>query len=417
MRRRELLHDRRHLHRGRVHGDADGLHVTEPSGLHRCDPPSNLRQSRRLQRRSLRLHAGDGRLRVGRVCGRACQTDPCANVTCTTPPSVCYDAAGTCSQGSCNYPTNHAACNDGNDCTDSDTCNGGVCSGTPKLCNTPPADSCADASTATVHDHVGTCAGGACSYAPHYVSCSAGCIERRLQSVRLDDDDQQHHPDPDSVWGTSATSVWAGGLGGTAVYYNGTQWQVRPTPTGLQQRHPAVDERHQRQQHLCHQQPDKHRQHRRGHPPFRRHQLDLLRPSPGRWRTTCDLHCRVRRQRRLLLGLHHRLLPERDGVSLSGHQWHADAHHDGGRPGMYNATQCGIQVFSPTNIVATAATQVFQMDSVAKKATAIGGASFGQTAPCGATPRTTSSSTSERTSSSTPVARPGPTSPPASTAW
>ncbi len=44
---------------------------------------------------------------------------------------------------------------------------------------------------------------------------------------------------------------------------------------------------------------------------------------------------------------------------------------------MQNATQCGIQVFSPTNIVATGGIQVFQIDSVAKKATAIGGVSNG----------------------------------------
>jgi hypothetical protein len=46
-----------------------------------------------------------------------------------------------------------------------------------------------------------------------------------------------------------------------------------------------------------------------------------------------------------------------------------------GALGMYNATQCGIQVFSPTNVVVTGGLYVFQIDSVAKKATAIGGSS------------------------------------------
>jgi hypothetical protein len=170
----------------------------------------------------------------GGCSGGACQTDPCANVTCATPPSVCYDAAGTCSQGSCNYPTNHAACDDGNACTDGDACNGGVCSGTPKLCSTPPADGCADASTATVHDHIGSCAGGACSYAIHYVSCSAGCTAGACNpsgwTTMTSNTTQLLY----GVWGTSATSVWAVGAGGTALYYNGIQWQARPTPTEVQ---------------------------------------------------------------------------------------------------------------------------------------------------------------------------------------
>ena len=37
-----------------------------------------------------------------------------------------------------------------------------------------------------------------------------------------------------SVWGTSASSVWAVGNGGTALYYNGIQWQARPTPQQVQ---------------------------------------------------------------------------------------------------------------------------------------------------------------------------------------
>jgi hypothetical protein len=34
-----------------------------------------------------------------------------------------------------------------------------------------------------------------------------------------------------TVWASSATSAWAGGLNGTLVYYNGAQWQVRASGT------------------------------------------------------------------------------------------------------------------------------------------------------------------------------------------
>jgi hypothetical protein len=34
-----------------------------------------------------------------------------------------------------------------------------------------------------------------------------------------------------AVWGSDATHVWAGGSGGTAVFFNGTTWQVRSTGT------------------------------------------------------------------------------------------------------------------------------------------------------------------------------------------
>ena len=37
-----------------------------------------------------------------------------------------------------------------------------------------------------------------------------------------------------AVWGTSASSVWAVGGGGTALYYDGIKWQARPTPQEVQ---------------------------------------------------------------------------------------------------------------------------------------------------------------------------------------
>ena len=313
---------------------------------------------------------------AGGCAANACQTDPCANVTCSTPPSVCYDAAGTCSQGSCSYPANQAACDDGDACTDSDTCNGGVCSGTPKLCDTPGADTCADASTAAVHDHVGTCAGGACSYAVHYVSCSAGCNAGACNPSGWTTMTSNSNQRLTSVWGTSATSVWAVGLGGTALYYNGIQWQARPTPTDVQS--------------------------------------DMLTSLSG----TSDSNVFAVSNSISSSNIGAGIL-RFDGTSWSflgrvnvGGENHATcigayADNDAflwgytigssqsetgslyrvtngtatlimtvSALGLYNATQCGIQVFSPTNIVATSQTQVFQIDSVAKKATALGSASL-----------------------------------------
>ncbi len=78
----------------------------------------------------------------GTVCndGNACtQTDTCQSGTCTgTNPVVCAaqdqcHVAGTCntSTGTCTNPTkaNGTSCNDGNACTQSDTCQSGACTG------------------------------------------------------------------------------------------------------------------------------------------------------------------------------------------------------------------------------------------------------------------------------------------------
>ncbi len=98
--------------------------------------------------------------------GNACtQTDTCQSGVCSganpvvcAPPDQCHDA-GTCnpSTGQCEYPnkTNGTSCNDGNACTQTDTCQSGVCVGSnPVVCTA--SDQC--------HD-VGVCnpANGVCS--------------------------------------------------------------------------------------------------------------------------------------------------------------------------------------------------------------------------------------------------------------
>jgi hypothetical protein len=96
-----------------------------------------------------------------------CVGDPCAGVTCNTPPaSQCYASMGTCTNGVCSYATVAGACDDGNACTTGDTCNAGTCGGSPVVCNTPPAPDCASPTEARVYNAAGTCSAGTCVYAP-----------------------------------------------------------------------------------------------------------------------------------------------------------------------------------------------------------------------------------------------------------
>lgn len=80
--------------------------------------------------------------------------------SCSSPPGQCYEVAGTCSSGSCEYEYKEAgeACDDGDACTVAEVCNGaGGCAGTPVSCNSPPGQ---------CYEAAGTCSEGACSYAP-----------------------------------------------------------------------------------------------------------------------------------------------------------------------------------------------------------------------------------------------------------
>lgn len=70
-----------------------------------------------------------------------CQGGACSGdnpVICNVSPGQCYSSAGVCDPqtGTCDYPTqNGVSCTDGNDCTQADTCNGGNCTGTSYSCN------------------------------------------------------------------------------------------------------------------------------------------------------------------------------------------------------------------------------------------------------------------------------------------
>ncbi|NOK18538.1 kelch repeat-containing protein [Corallococcus carmarthensis] len=92
------------------------------------------------------------------ICG---STGACSgtSIACEAPPGQCYQSAGSCSDGSCSYAykTAGASCDDGDACTLGETCNGsGGCAGTPVSCTTPPGQ---------CYQAAGTCSGGTCSYA------------------------------------------------------------------------------------------------------------------------------------------------------------------------------------------------------------------------------------------------------------
>ena len=109
----------------------------------------------------------------------ACEGDPCAGLPCNTPPvNFCsgadqltvYDAAGTCSEGTCSYDSHDEFCQYG--------CTAGACEGDPCLgvtCNQPPADFCSSPTTLHEHQSTGTCADGNCDYHDVDVPCAYGC--------------------------------------------------------------------------------------------------------------------------------------------------------------------------------------------------------------------------------------------------
>ena len=109
---------------------------------------------------------GTGNCELATTCndGNACtQTDTCESGACvgsnpkSCPASDQCHAAGTCSpaRGTCSNPTraDGTGCNDGNACTVSDTCTGGVCGGTAVTC--PASDQCHTAGTC--NPATGTC--------------------------------------------------------------------------------------------------------------------------------------------------------------------------------------------------------------------------------------------------------------------
>ncbi len=89
---------------------------------------------------------------------------------------MCTDDA--CEEGEgCTHGYNTADCDDLNPCTQGDACHEGLCSGAPKVCDTPPANECLDGTTLKSYAAVGVCdsSSGGCTYESQEATCSAGC--------------------------------------------------------------------------------------------------------------------------------------------------------------------------------------------------------------------------------------------------
>ena len=124
------------------------------------------------------------------------QIDTCVSGVCRgTDPVIC-EAIDTCHEvAECNPATGACSqvvipagvpCDDGNACTDDDTCNpSGACIGTERRCLQPPAADCHDDATVRTYQTQGECDTntGACEYptrltpCPSTSFCSAGVCE------------------------------------------------------------------------------------------------------------------------------------------------------------------------------------------------------------------------------------------------
>jgi len=102
-------------------------------------------------------------------------TDLCLGKVCNQPPTddcqspkqfKSYDTIGSCSEGVCSYASHLIAC----------SCEAHVCTTDPcadVTCDSPPTAKCKDINTQTKYAASGTCSAGSCSYAPADVPCGA----------------------------------------------------------------------------------------------------------------------------------------------------------------------------------------------------------------------------------------------------
>ncbi len=101
----------------------------------------------------------------------ACIADPCASVTCNTPPTDCYRPQGTCWRGICTYEVlpPGSPCDDCHQCDGAGTCAGtqNVCCGV--VCDDPPGPCFED---------IGYCSDGVCIYIPRAQFTHCGTCHR-----------------------------------------------------------------------------------------------------------------------------------------------------------------------------------------------------------------------------------------------
>jgi len=113
----------------------------------------------------------------------------CASAADCTEPGPCGESLGmSCDAGVCHYPprSEGSTCDDGQVCTQDDHCDTrGNCIGTLRLCETPPANECLDASTYRSYGAQGACAEATsgCTYDATDVACP-DCVNACLDTCR-----------------------------------------------------------------------------------------------------------------------------------------------------------------------------------------------------------------------------------------
>jgi hypothetical protein len=119
--------------------------------------------------------------------------DPCVGVACEDPPGPScededtrrvHDPVGSCSDGNCTYGFTDTPCDFG--------CAGGACNSDPCLgvnCNAPPANDCQDSGHLVAYDSVGSCDDGDCTYSSSVIPCtcaSDACVTDPCASIVCD---------------------------------------------------------------------------------------------------------------------------------------------------------------------------------------------------------------------------------------
>lgn len=175
--------------------------------------------------------------------GGAC-VDPCASVSCLSPPpTACADAntlrtfaqTGTCANGSCSYQPTDTTCANG---CENARCKGvDLCASMGVICNMPPAAVCAGA-TRTSFTSPGTCdpGTGTCTYAPSETMCPNGCALGQCLTPSLTF--AQTGPRIrfainalDVAPGSSGNSALAVGDRGKLARWDGSGWMELTTPS------------------------------------------------------------------------------------------------------------------------------------------------------------------------------------------
>ncbi len=121
---------------------------------------------------------------------RCSENDSCNDGVCQGTPIGCNDQNVCTDDGcdpasGCTHANNTLACDDANHCTTGDTCDGaGHCAGNPVVCASPPANTCQDANTARQYAPSGSCDpnSGDCQYDYSDLPCPLGCLNGYCRS-------------------------------------------------------------------------------------------------------------------------------------------------------------------------------------------------------------------------------------------